>query len=67
MRMRDSREVRPDKADLAALVDRIHEDLRKERKARRWRENAPERKKTALVALILLIPIAIGLYLATVI
>ena len=35
MRMRDSREVNPDKADLAALVGRIHENLRKERKARR--------------------------------
>lgn len=67
MRMRDSREVPPAEADLAALVDRIHTDLRQERKARRWRENAPERKKTMLVALILLIPIAIGLYLSIVI
>jgi len=67
MRMRDSREVHPAEADLAALVDRIHADLRQERKVRRWRENGPERKKTALVALILLIPVAIGLYLSTLI
>lgn len=67
MRMRDSREVHPTEADLAALVDRIHANLRQERKVRRWRENAMERRKTVLVALILLIPIAIGVYLSSLI
>jgi hypothetical protein len=49
--------------DLTALVARIHQDLRKERRARKWREGAPDRRKTMLAALILLIPLAIGIYL----
>lgn len=67
MRMRDSREVHPAEADLAALVDRIHADLRQDRKAHRWHENARKRKKTLMMALILLVPIAIALYLSTLI
>jgi hypothetical protein len=65
MKIRDSSEVKPPTGDLEALVARIHQDLRKERKARAWRENAPERRRTALVLLIFMLPIALAIYMST--
>ncbi|WP_454884426.1 hypothetical protein [Sphingomonas oryzagri] len=50
--------------DFEALVVRIHDDLRKERRARKWREDAGNRRKTLLAALVLLIPLAIALCLS---
>jgi hypothetical protein len=59
----DRSELPTTSPDLGALVARIHQDLRKERRARQWREGAPDRRKTLVALLILLIPLAIGLYL----
>lgn len=53
MKIRDSSEVQPPTGDLDTLVARIHDDLRKERKARAKRERAPDRRK-ALLALLLI-------------
>lgn len=49
--------------DFEALVVRIHQDLRKERRARQWNEGASDRRKTLIAALVLLIPLAIGICL----
>jgi len=51
-------------ADFEALVARIHQDLRKERKVRKWREGAPDRRMTVLALVIVIVPMAIGLYLS---
>jgi hypothetical protein len=51
-------------ADFEALVARIHQDLRKERRIRKWRQGAPDRRMTLLALLLLLVPLAIGLYLS---
>ena len=67
MKIRDSGEVRPPTGDLEALVARIHQDLRRERKARAWRDNAPERRRTVLTLLTVLLPIMLAIYLATLI
>ena len=69
-----SRAVRSDRPglptttpDLEALVARIHQDLRKERRARKWREGAPDRRKTLIALLLLLIPLAGGIALCWII
>jgi hypothetical protein len=65
MKFRDSSEVKPPTGDLEALVARIHQDLRKERKERAWRENAPERRRTMLTLLLMIVPLALAIYLVT--
>jgi len=59
-----SNDLPADSADFEALVARIHQDLRKERKARKWREGAPDRRMTILALLIVIVPMVIGLYLS---
>jgi hypothetical protein len=65
MKFRDSSEVKPPTGDLEALVARIHQNLRNERKERAWRENAPERRRTMLALLFMVVPLALAIYLAT--
>jgi hypothetical protein len=65
MKFRDSSEVKPPTSDLDALVARIHQDLRKERKERTWRENASERRRTMLALMLMIAPLALAIYLAT--
>lgn len=67
MKFRDSSELKPPTDDLEALVARIHQDLRKERKERAWRQNAPERRRTMLALLLMMLPLALAIYLATLI
>jgi hypothetical protein len=50
--------------ELDALVVRIHERLRKERRARRWREGAAGRHKAMVAMMGLFAPLAVGLYLS---
>jgi hypothetical protein len=65
MKFRDSSEVKPPTGDLEEIVARIHHDLRKEREARAWRENAPERRRTMLALLLMVVSLALAIYVAT--
>ena len=64
MKFRDSSEVKTPTGDLEALVARIHQDLRKEREERAWRENAPERRKKMLALLVMVVSLALAIYVA---
>jgi hypothetical protein len=60
----DRPELPTSSPDLEALIARIHQDLRK---ARKWREGAIDRRKTAIAILALLVPLAAAIYLSGVI
>lgn len=59
MKIRDSSEVQQPIGDLDILVARIHQDLRKERKARAWRHRAPILRRIAIAMLLVAMSIAI--------
>jgi hypothetical protein len=60
----DRSELSRSAPEFDALVARIHQNLRKERRARKWRAGAAARHRAMLVMLVLFAPLAAGLYLA---